>query len=147
MDVKTRMSFQPLLHFGMLVGRVVVDDEVNVEVLRDRPVNLPKKPQIFLMPMPLLAPRRDFSADHIQRGEQTARSMSYIIMGPGSVAPFAHRQARLRAIEGLNPAPLVHAQHQGVFGGFRYNPTTSRTLGTKLGSVDNLNVRSRCGLI
>src|SRR5207253_9037071 len=30
-------------------------------------------------------------------------------------------------------------------GGFRYNPTMSRTFSTKNGSVDNLKVSTRCG--
>ena len=45
------------------------------------------------------------------------------------------RQHRLRAFQSLALALLVNAEHQRVFRGFRYRPTTSRSFSMNSGSV------------
>ena len=47
---------------------------------------------------------------------------------------------------GLGSGFLVHAEHQRLFRGSRYNPTTSRTLSMNCGSLLILKVSTRCGL-
>ena len=71
--------------------------------------------------------------------------MPLIVVGPGSTAAGMYRQTLLSAIQRLNLALLFNAQHDSVFGGLVYSPTTSTTFSAKCGSLLTLNVRARCG--
>ncbi len=51
MHVEAFMLFQPRLHFGMLVGGVVVDDQVQLKMLGRFSIDLLEKLQPLLMPM------------------------------------------------------------------------------------------------
>ncbi len=53
----------------------------------------------------------DRTGQHVQRGEQRGRAVALVVMGHRAVTARLHRQARLRTVQGLNLALLVHAQH------------------------------------
>lgn len=65
--------------------------------------------------------------------------------GPALGVAHPNRRHRLRALQRLDLALLVHAQHQRRPGGFKYSSVMSRTFSTKAGSSDNLKLRDRCG--
>ena len=69
-QMKTRMACQPALHFGMPMSRVVIADQVQLPVGRNRLVDQTEKLEPFLMAMPLLAKAKDLAVGRIQRGEQ-----------------------------------------------------------------------------
>jgi hypothetical protein len=71
--------------------------------------------------------------------------MTQVTVGHAFDVAEAHRQQRLAALQGLDPALLVDAQHDGVVGRVRYRPTISRTFSTKKGSLDSLKCFWRCG--
>jgi len=41
-------------------------------------------------------------------------------------------------------ALLIHAQHQGICGGFTYSPATSRNFPIKNASVDSFKLSAQC---
>ena len=55
MDVKPRMLRQPGLYFCVLVGAVVVDDQVQIELLGHLFVDPSQKAEELLVPLPGLA--------------------------------------------------------------------------------------------
>lgn len=69
MNMKTRMLRQPGFHCGMLVGRVVIDDQVKLEVLGRFFIDLLEKGQPLLMPVLTLDAADQFSLEVIQCGE------------------------------------------------------------------------------
>ena len=60
--VETLMALEPALHTGMLVGRVVVADEINLLFCGDGLIHHTQEVQPFLMAVSLLAQAVDFSA-------------------------------------------------------------------------------------
>ena len=110
---KARVGGQPLANRFVLVGRVVVQDDVQGEVARERTVEVPQELQEFLVPMTAVALAEDLAGQHVQRGEQRRRAMPLVVVGHGTAPAWLHRQARLRAVQGLNLALLVHTKHHG----------------------------------
>ena len=68
------------------------------------------------MPVAGLALGKDGSAGNVERGEQRGGSVPHVIVGDAFDIAQAHRQYRLGAVQGLNLALLVDAQHQRVVG-------------------------------
>src|SRR6185369_11444934 len=68
----------------------------------------------LLMAMAGLALSEDRAIEHIEGRKQRRRSMAHIVVRDALDVSKAHRQKRMRALEGLALALLVDAQHQGV---------------------------------
>ncbi len=71
MDVEAGPLRQPQTHLGMLVGGVVVDNQMHVEIFGDRLVDALEKAERLLMavPRPALGQHRA-GGNNIQRGKQ-----------------------------------------------------------------------------
>jgi hypothetical protein len=67
--MKTRVPRQPALDFGVLMGSVVVADQVEFEMRRHTLIEQRQKLEPFLMPVPLLTEAIDLAVRRIQRGE------------------------------------------------------------------------------
>jgi hypothetical protein len=91
----------------MFVRRVIVSDEMEIEVLWRVAIDGAQEAQELLMTMPVHALADDVSARHVERGEQCRRAVPLVIMGHGSGSTLFHRQAGLSAIERLYLALLV----------------------------------------
>ena len=76
---------------------------------------------------------------------QGGRAMSLVVVGhrPGSARLHAER---LRSLQGVNRGSSHQHKPRGpCTGGFTYSPTTSVSCSTNAGSVDSVQVRTRCG--
>ena len=113
-QLKARMGGQPVAHRLVLVGPVVVEDDVQGQIGRERAVEAPQELQEFLMPMTAVALADDLAGQHVQRGEQRRCAVTLVVVGHRAAAAGLHRQARLRAVESLNLALLVDTQHDGL---------------------------------
>ena len=51
---------------------------------------------------------------HVQRREQRGGTVTFVVVCHRRAAPFLHRQTGLRAVQGLDRALLVKAEHRGV---------------------------------
>ena len=69
-QLKARMGGQPVAHRLVLVGPVVVEDDVQGQIGRERAVEAPQELQEFLMPMTAVALADDLAGQHVQSGEQ-----------------------------------------------------------------------------
>ena len=99
-------------HLGMLVGGIVVEDDVND--LADRRLGLDgvEEADELLMAVPLHAAADDIALDDVEGGEQGGRTMPLVVMGHRAGAPFLDRQPGLGAVERLDlmgwMAPSLH---------------------------------------
>ena len=70
MDVETEPRGQPDAHFGVLVGGVVVHDQVHVQLRWNRRVDPLQKTEELLMPVSGPAVSEDGSGSDVQSGKQ-----------------------------------------------------------------------------
>jgi transposase len=112
MQFETRMLRKPGLDLFGLMGRIVVRDQMQVEVLGNGPVDFLQETDELLGPVPRQAFADDLPGLHIQGGEQCRGAVALIIMRHRRGPALLHRQAWLRAIERLDLTLLIDAQHQ-----------------------------------
>ncbi len=105
---------QPTLDGRMLVRGVVVHDEVNVQLDRHTGIDSLEKAQILLMAMTFFAGRQNLAGCDVQGGKEGRGAVAHVIVGDSFHVADAHRQKRLGAVQGLNPALLVDAEHHGL---------------------------------
>src|ERR1700730_3180652 len=112
--MKPRAASDPAQRGGMLMRAVVVGNQVDLPVARRLPVDLLEKLQPFLVAMAWHATSDHGSIQRVQGGEEGRRPMPLIVMSHRAAAPLLDGQTGLGAVESLDLALLVSAQHQGV---------------------------------
>src|SRR5947209_9838098 len=95
--------------------------------------------------MPRIAGIDDPAGGHLQRGEQRGGAVATVVIGLFSGIP-----GRIGSIGAVRSSAWIWdfsstESTTALSGGFRYKPTTSRTLASSSGSVENLNVSDRHG--
>src|SRR6185369_1766194 len=116
---------QPLVDRRGLVRGVIVQHQVQVQVLRDSRVDELEEPEELLVAVPAVGLR-----DHRPAADVVGRT-------------GRHGAVRSRAwIWDFSST----ARTSACSGGFRYRPTTSRTLAMNSGSVLSFHVSTTCGL-
>jgi hypothetical protein len=98
------------------VGAVVVDDQVNVQVLRHELLDLPEEAQELLVPVARPALGEHLAGGHVQGGEQGGGAVADVVMRHTLHVTQAHGQQRLSPLQGLDLRILVDAEHQGLVG-------------------------------
>jgi len=115
-QVKARMATEPTLDTGMLVGGVVVHDQVQVEFARCLLVEALQEADKFLMPVLRHAVPDDGAVERTQSREQGRRAVALVVVRHGAAAARFHRQARLGSVESLNLALFIDTEHQRLVG-------------------------------
>ena len=111
-DMEARTLGEPDFDTGVPVGAVVIDDQMNIQMLRDIGLDMTQKAQELLMAVPRFALREDLSVGDIERREQGRGAMSDVVVGDAFHVAQTHWQHRLRALQGLHLALLVDTQNQ-----------------------------------
>jgi hypothetical protein len=114
-QVEARMSLQPRLHARMLVGTVVVDDEVKLK-LRGFSVDLSQEPDELLVAMLRHAVPDDLAIQHAESSEERGRAVSLVVVSLPSRNTGTQGQQRLSAVERLDLTLLIDTQHEGLVG-------------------------------
>ena len=83
MQVKARMARQPSFDLRMLVGGIIVGDQMEVHYRRSVIVEVLEKAQKLLMAMAWLALRNHATGDNVERREQGGGAMKEVIMRIG----------------------------------------------------------------
>src|SRR5580704_11062019 len=91
------VPFEPGADLGVLVRRIVVDDQVQLRSGRGLAVDLIEEADEFLMPMARHALADDPALQHVERGEQRRRTVTLVVM-LGWTAPDGIQRARLRSL-------------------------------------------------
>ena len=111
--VETWMPLKPSLHLGVLVGGVIVSDEVQIQPLWAVAVDGAQKFKPFLVAVALHALPNNPAGGDIEGGKQRRRSIAFVVVGHSPGPPFFHWQAGLRAIQRLDLAFLIDREYQG----------------------------------
>ena len=90
---------QPALHGRGLVGGVVVDDQMQIEIGGSLAVDLFEEVQELLGPMAGQAFADDRASRDIESRKERRGAVALVIMGHGSGPALLQGQARLRAVE------------------------------------------------
>lgn len=113
-QLETWMPPEPGFHPGVLVGPVIVHNQMQIEIRWRVFVDFLEEPDEFLVPMPRHAVADDFPIEHTQGSEQGGGAIAFVVVRHCPTAAFLQRKARLSAIEGLDLAFLVDAQDQAL---------------------------------
>ena len=116
------MTIKPGPDLGMLMGGVVVEDDVDGLVRRDLGVDHVQEADELLMPVALHVAPDDRPVEHVQGGKQSGRSIAFIVVGHGAETPLLHGQSRLGSVERLDRAFFIDGQDDGVGGRISVEP-------------------------
>jgi len=115
-NVESPMPLEPFENLRMFMRRIIVNDQMKLFVRRRLGVDQLQKLDPLLVPMPGYAGADHLAVERAQGREQRCGSVANVVMRHRRGLSLTQRQARLRAIQRLNLALLVAAQHQRVFG-------------------------------
>src|SRR5215472_6215910 len=107
MKDKPRMPGEPGANFGVLVGGVIVEHDVDHLAGRNVGFDGIEKAYEFLVTVTLHAAADDLAFQDVECGEEGGGAVPLVIMGHGAAAALLHRQAGLGAVERLNLRLLV----------------------------------------
>jgi hypothetical protein len=93
------------LTLGVLVGGVLVEDDVDVEIRRHRLVDGAQEAEELLVPVARAALCQGGAVEPVEGGEQGGGAMAEVVVGHPLDISEAQRQQRLRAFQRLH---LVH---------------------------------------
>src|SRR5215475_12012972 len=134
------MLVEPGQDVGMLVGGIIVDDDMDGFLLGHPGLDDVQEADELLMAVALHALADDLALEDIESREQRGRAMTLVIMGHGAGASRLHRQARLGAIKGLDLALLIDRQDNGVVGRVDIEADDVMQLGRELRVVRQLEL-------
>lgn len=102
MEVKASMPLQPRPELRVLVGSVVVHDQVKIEVPRRHALQPVQETDELLMAVAQRALADDPAVEDVERGKQGRRAMTLVVVRLGGSVPRCDRQARLGPLESLD---------------------------------------------
>ena len=119
---EARVSIEPLPHFRMLVGGVVIEDHVYDLFSRHVRLNGVEEADKLLVTMALHAAANDLAFEYIESGEQRRCAMAFVVVGHRAGAALLHRQAGLSAIERLDLRLFVDREDDRMGGRIDIKP-------------------------
>src|SRR5680860_1815657 len=99
------MPVEPPAHLRVLVGGVVVEDDVDELASRDFRLDGVEEADELLMAMALHIAADDRAVEDGQCGEEGGRAVPFVVVGHGSGTALLHGQARLGTVERLYTSP------------------------------------------
>ena len=108
------MPYQPAPDERGLVGPVVIHDQVDVQAVRHIGVDMAEERAELHGAVSPLTLAQHFARFDLQRSEQGRGAVAHVVVRPPFDLPRPHRQQRLRAVQRLDLAFLIHAQDQGL---------------------------------
>ena len=124
----------------MLVGGVVVEDRMDCLAGGDLTLDGVEKAGELLMPVALHIAADDGSVEHVHRGEQGCRPVPLVVVGHRPGAALLERQAGLGAVERLDLALFVDAEHDRVRRGIDIQPDDVAQLVDERGVLGQLEL-------
>lgn len=115
-QMKARMSLEPAFYRGGLVGGIVVDDEMQVEMGQRPLVDGLEEAEELAMPVAGHALADDGAVEHVESREQCRGAVALVVVRHRPAAALLHRQPRLSAVERQDLALFINRQHQGLVG-------------------------------
>lgn len=114
MELEARMAFEPGADLSGLVSAAVVQDQVEVQVLGRRAVNLSQEIEELFGPVAPGQPAHDLAGENVKGGVQARGAMALVVVrAPLDLAGLEGQQG-LRTVERLDLGLLVPAQDHRV---------------------------------
>lgn len=113
-DGEALMAVEPGTHLVVLMGGVIVEDDVDGLVDRHLGVNGVEKADELLVAMALHVATDDGAVEHIESSNKRGRAVALVVVGHGGEPPLVHGQGGLGAVERLDLAFLVDRKHDGI---------------------------------
>lgn len=82
MEFESRVFGQPPLHLRVLVGAIVVEDQVEFLVAIILPIQVPKELEKLLVAVAAIALASHFALRHLQCREERRGAMAHIVVRP-----------------------------------------------------------------
>ena len=114
MNMPARTPGEPVADRLRLVRRVVVHDDMDVEIGRNVGLDMIQELPELRAAMAPVALSDDRPGGDIEGGEQRGRAIALVVMGAPLNLAWAQRQQGLGAIECLNLRFLVHTENHGM---------------------------------
>src|SRR5947209_651320 len=125
------MARQPSQYFGMLVGGIVVENDVDRLASRDLTLDGIEKANEFEMAVALHAAADHGAVEHAERSEKGGGAVPLVVVRHGLAAPGLDRQSGLGAVEGLDLALFIDRQHHRMGRRIEIEPDDVGELGGK----------------
>src|SRR5271169_743946 len=145
MEHKAGMAAEPGPRLWVLVRTIIVEDHVNDFADGKLGLDGIQEPDELLMPVALHAAPDHLAVEHVESSKQRSGAVSLIIMGHRSAPPRLQRQARLGAVERLDLAFFVDAEHHRVRRRVDIQPDDVTQLGNELRVARQFELPHRCG--
>ena len=118
-QMEPRALGEPALNQRGLMGAVVVEDQMHVQVARHVIFDEVQKPAKLSAAMPTKTPADDGARLGIERGEQRRCAIANVVVRSTLDLPRPHRQQGRRPVEGLDLALLIDAEHERAIRGIQ----------------------------
>jgi len=99
-DMPTRAAGEPSSDLGMLVGSIVVDDEMDVELGRHIGLDVTQEGEELLMTMAGFALGDDGAVEYVEGGEQGGGAVAPVVVGDAFDVAEPHGKHGLGAFQG-----------------------------------------------
>ncbi len=121
-NVNARVARQPGFDLGVLVGGIVVGDQVQFEFGGHAGFDLSDKGEELLVALTRTASRQNLPGGGVQRGEQRRGAVATVVVGNPLDITETERQQGLGALQRLDLRLLVDTQHHGMVGRIQIQP-------------------------
>src|ERR1039457_4676977 len=111
---EARVASKPGEHLGMFVGGIVVEDDVDGLLGRNRFLDGVEEADELLVAMALHTPADHLTFEHVKGSKQRGGTVTLVVMGHGACAALLHRQAWLGTVQRLGLALLLAGQNHGL---------------------------------
>src|SRR5258708_503306 len=133
MDVPARPFGEPIADQRGLMGGVIVPDEMNLKSLGDIGLDLREELSKLARPMTAITLSDHVARRDVEGSKERGCAMALVVMAaPGNLAG-SHRQHGLAAIQRLDLAFLVDAEHDRMLGWRHVEPDDIAHLGDEIG--------------
>src|SRR5436309_9529818 len=106
----------------MLMGSVIVNDQVQLQIGGKLAVEPPKELEELLVAVTRYTIGDDFASQYIQSRKQGRGPVPLVIMGQGSTTSLLQGETGLGSLQGLNLTFFVYTQHDGFVGRIQIQP-------------------------
>lgn len=114
--MESRIPFEPGFNLFVLMGGVIVADDMDVFSLRNIAADQVEKANPFLVAMLFHAGADDFAAEGIHCGEQRGCAIALVIMGHRLATALLERKPWLSSVQSLDLTFLIAGEDQRVLG-------------------------------
>ena len=110
------MPLQPGSDAGMPMSSIVIEDEMEGDLAGELGVQAPQEFEELLMAVAWVALSNDLTFGHLKCGEKGSGPVALVVVSVGPTPALLEGKARLCAVQRLDLALLIHAQHHRLDG-------------------------------